>query len=109
MHKLTLILMSSTKKQKSKIFQILLNLNCKTFCIFSVFEQLSSLIGWRVMAFSQTGLSYLLPELIFLSKFGFLSHNFRSRNAKNLIKGSNDLYYSLVSNETLNQKIVSLG
>jgi len=44
-----------------------------------------------------------------LLKFGFLSLNFRSRNAKKLIKGPNDLNYSLVSNKTLNQKFGSLG
>jgi len=45
--------------------------------------------------------------LDFSSKFRFLNHNFRSRNAKKLIKGSNDLNYSLVSNKTLSRKIGS--
>jgi len=39
-------------------------------------------------------------QLDFSSKFGFYSHNFRSRNAKKPIKGSNDLKYSLVSSKT---------
>jgi len=40
----------------------------------------------------------------FLLKFWFWSHNFRSRNANEPIKGSNDMNYSLVSNKTLSQK-----
>ena len=64
-------------------------------------------IGWWVMAFSQYGEGYLLPVLFVFFKFVFLSHNFRSKNAKKLIKGSNDLNYSLVSSKTLSQKIGS--
>jgi len=56
------------------------------------------------MAFSQYGQGYLLPNLIF-HQFGFQSHNFRSRNAKKAIMGSNDLNYSLVSNKTLSKKL----
>jgi len=41
----------------------------------------------------------------FSSKFRFQSHNFRSRNGKKPIIGSNDLNYSLVSNKTLGQKL----
>jgi len=36
-----------------------------------MFEQLSSSIGWRVMAFSQNGLGYLLQDLIFYQNLGF--------------------------------------
>jgi len=44
----------------------------------------------------------------FLPKFGFLSHNFGSRNAIKPNKGSKDLNYSLISNKMLSQKIGSL-
>jgi len=36
-----------------------------------VFEQLSCLISWQVMAFSQYGQGYLLPDLIFHQNLGF--------------------------------------
>jgi len=35
--------------RKPKLFQFFNNLNYKTSCIFSVFQQLSSSMGWRVM------------------------------------------------------------
>jgi len=60
------------KKQKSKTpFFFFLNWNDNTFCICRVFEQLSCSIGWRVMAFSQYGQGYLLPDLIFHQNLGF--------------------------------------
>jgi len=62
---------SSTKKQKSKIFQFLKNLNCKTSRVFRGFEQLSSSIGWRVMAFAQIGQVYTLWDLMFYQSFSF--------------------------------------
>ena len=44
-------------------------------------------------------------ENVFLSKFGFWRYNFRSRNARNPIKGTADSNYGLVSNKTLSQKL----
>jgi len=65
-------MMSPTKQQTSKTFQFFfLNWNYKTYCICWVLEQLSCLIGWQVMAFSQYGQGYLLPNLIFYQNLGF--------------------------------------
>jgi len=36
-----------------------------------VFEQLFCSIGWQVMAFSQYGQGFLLPDLIFHQNLGF--------------------------------------
>jgi len=38
----------------------------------------------------------------------FFVYNFETRNARKSIKGSKDLYYSLVSNKTLSHEIGSL-
>ena len=43
----------------------------KTFWVFGGFEQLSSLIGWRVIVFSQNGQGYLLCDLHFYLIVGF--------------------------------------
>jgi len=40
----------------------------------------------------------------FLSKFKFFCHNFWTRNARWLIKGSKYLYYSVVSNKNVESK-----
>jgi len=53
------------------------------------------------------GLKPKWPKLPFvgldiLSKFRFLSHNFRSRNARKLIKAFKDSKDSLVSDKNLN-------
>jgi len=46
---------------------------------------------------------------LFLTKFGFLSHNFQSRKAGKLIKPSKDSDYSLVSKNELEPKNGLLG
>jgi len=47
------------KKANIQKFQFFFNRNYKTFRILRGFEQLSSSIGWYVMAFSQNGQCYL--------------------------------------------------
>jgi len=77
------VMTSSIKNAKLKTTKKLLwILNYKTFQIFRGFEQLSSLIVWRVMAFSLNDQGYLLWDLIFISNFWFVSHNFGSRKAR---------------------------
>jgi len=53
--------------------------------------------------------NYIFREtFLFLSKFGFLSHNFGSRYARKPFKGSKNSDHSLVSNKT-SAKNGSLG
>jgi len=68
--------------KKSKTFQLLFIANYKTFWVFRRFEQLSSSIGWRGMAFAQIGQLYLLLDFIEKPKIWFSSHNFGTRNAR---------------------------
>jgi len=65
-------MMSPTKQQISKTSQFFfLVWNNKMFHICWVFEQLSCSIAWLVMAFSQYGQGYFLPDLIFHQNLGF--------------------------------------
>jgi len=61
---------SSTKTRKPKLKTFFIS-SYKTLRIFRGFEQLSSSIGWRVVAFIQNGQGYLLWDLIVYSIFGF--------------------------------------
>jgi len=70
----------------------------KSFRIFRVFEQLSSSIGWRGIAFSQNCQGYLLRDLILYQNvvvLAIFSHNFWTRNARKPTEGSKDSDYSL--------------
>jgi len=69
-------MMSPTKKTKIQNFPIFKNTNWKTRHIFREVEQLSILIPWRIMIFSQNGQGYLLRDLIFYSNFVFLAITF---------------------------------
>jgi len=86
--------MSSTEKQTSKYFKI------ETTRLSASLECAKSSLAHQLA-------NYGLPfsRLDFLPNFGFLCLKFRSRNAKKLINGSNDLNYRLVSNKTLNLKL----
>jgi len=66
----TPILTSSTKHPKAKTKIKLFILNYKTFWVFRGFEQLSSSISWRVVAFSQNDQGYLLWDLNLYPIFG---------------------------------------
>ena len=59
--------------------------------------------------FPWSGKSYLLVTFLFLPKFGFLSHNCGSRNARKPIKPSKDSEYSLVSPNKFELKNGTLG
>jgi len=52
-------------------FVFRINRNYNTFSILRGFEQFYSSIGWRVMAFSQSGLVDLLRDLMFYPIFVF--------------------------------------
>jgi len=71
---------------------------------FRGFEQLSSSIWRRGIAWGE-----MQPRVAFEgAKFWFMSHNFGSRYAKKLIKGSKGSYSSQDSNKTLSPKNVPL-
>ena len=103
-------MMSPIKQQISKTFQFFFKLKQQDFPhLFSVWTAL--LLNW-LASYGLRPIWLKLPfaRLHFSLKWGFYSRtiNFRSRNAKKSIMGSNDLNYSLVSNKTLSQKIRSL-
>jgi len=59
----------STNKRHSEL--LIFCRDYKTFRIFRDIEQLSGLVGWRIIAFKQNGQGYLLWDFICYAKFVF--------------------------------------
>jgi len=59
---------------------------------------------WLDKMWPEVGNDTFCVTFLFLSKIGFLSHNFGFRYARKPIKGSKDADFSLVSKKTLAKK-----